>query len=683
MPNRLKDETSPYLLQHADNPVDWYPWGEEAFMRAKSEGKPIFLSIGYAACHWCHVMAHESFEDPEIAEIMNRHFVSIKVDREERPDVDSIYMDAIVALTGQGGWPLSAFLTPEGEPFYGGTYFPPTRRFNMPSFQEVLESVHEQWSTNREQVDRIGKELSAHIRSTPVFEAGEERLEPAALDSAAEQLFEKYDWKNGGWGGAPKFPQASAVEFLLQRYHRKRDRLALDMAKHALQSMARGGIFDQVGGGFHRYAVDERWLIPHFEKMLYDNAVLLPAYLHVWQLTGEPEFLEVVDKTIQFLIREMQDDAGGFFASLDADSEGEEGKFYVWTADELRTILTDEADRELALDVYGLRAGPNFEGANVLYLPDPVTDIAHERDIDEQDLRKRLRRIEAQLLNGRASRPRPAADDKIITAWNGLLLIALAEAARALKNADYLSAAQKLAGFLSSELKTQAGWRRTWRKGVPKNAATLRDLAGAGLGFLALYETDFNPVWFQEAEELCVEILEHYQDPQGGFYDTRDDLQDLIARPKSIQDTPLPSGNSLAVMLFLKMYNFTSNGQYAEPAERALRGMQSMASRHPTAFAGWLSALDYAIGPGLQLALLGDPDQDQFKRFKEAVDTRFLPLLIRAGGKPGEQGHPELLDNRSAVGGEPTAYLCKGFICNKPTNAIDDFLEQLETALHS
>lgn len=681
MANQLKEETSPYLLQHADNPVDWYPWGEEAFERAREENKPVFLSIGYAACHWCHVMAHESFEDPQTAEMMNDHFVNVKVDREERPDVDSIYMDAVVALNGQGGWPLSVFLTPDGQPFFGGTYFPPRRRFNMPSFREVLESIQQEWVSNRDRVERISEQLSQRVQAKPAIDPQGQQLEIAALDSAAEQLFERYDWKFGGWGAAPKFPAAATIEFLLQRYHRKQDRLALDMAKHVLRSMANGGIFDQIGGGFHRYSVDEKWLVPHFEKMLYDNAVLLPAYLHAWQITGEVYFRRIVEKTLGFLMREMRNEHGGFYASLDADSEGEEGKFYVWTEAELQAALPQDHDFELAMDLYGLRPGPNFEGANILHISSALDEIAEKHSLTNEDLRGRMDRIDAQLLAARAERIRPATDDKVITAWNGLLLIALAESARALDNAQYLVAAQELAQFLRGHLKEGVTWRRTWRAGQAKHSATLRDLAGAALGFLTLYETDFNPGWFEEAQAITHIILENYQDPDGGFFDTREDQTDLIARPKTIQDTPIPSGNSLAVQLLLKMYGLTADDRYAAPADIVLQGMQPIASRHPTAFSAWLTALDYAIGPSLQLALTGDPQDAATKRFREVVDHRYLPLLIRAAGQPADTATPELLQGRDLLEGKPTAYLCQGFVCNKPTNSLDEFVSQLEAAL--
>ncbi|MGD8850450.1 MAG: thioredoxin domain-containing protein [Anaerolineales bacterium] len=681
MSNKLRQETSPYLLQHADNPVDWFPWGEEAFERAKNADKPIFLSIGYAACHWCHVMAHESFEDPETAAIMNDHFVNIKVDREERPDVDSIYMDAVVALNGQGGWPLSAFLTPEGKPFFGGTYFPAQRRFNMPSFQEVLDSIHQEWTNNRERVEKISEQLSQHVQAKPAIKPKGEEFEIAALDAAAEQLFENYDWQNGGWGIAPKFPSATTIEFLLQRYHRKKDRLALDMAKHVLRSMAQGGLFDQIGGGFHRYSVDEKWLVPHFEKMLYDNAVLLPAYLHAWQLTGEKDFLEVVEKTTKFLFREMQDPEGGFYASLDADSEGEEGTFYIWSESEIRSILPDEKELEIVMEVYGLREGPNFEGANILFKPASFEESAEKLGISPEQLRSNLDNIDTKLLAHRAKRSRPATDEKIITAWNGLLLSALAEIARVLKSEEHLAAAQTLAHFMASRLKTKSGWKRTWRNNVAKHRATLRDLSATALGYLALYETDFNPLWFHETEAITAEILKHYQDPDGGFFDSHEDQHDLIARPKSIQDTPLPSGNSLTVQLLLRLYSFTGNDQYAAPAERAVRGMQSIASQHPTAFAGWLSSLQYAISPRLQVALIGNPEDAQFTPFEQALDDRYLPFLIRAAGTPDSEPSPPILLDRPQIDEKVTAYLCQGFICHKPTNSVESFLEQLDEAL--
>ncbi|MGD8632810.1 MAG: thioredoxin domain-containing protein, partial [Anaerolineales bacterium] len=532
MPNKLIQETSPYLLQHADNPVDWFPWGEQPFEIARQEDKPVFLSIGYAACHWCHVMAHESFEDPQTAEFMNAHFINIKVDREERPDIDSIYMDAVVSLNGQGGWPLSVFLTPEGKPFFGGTYFPPQRRFNMPSFREVLESIQDEWTSNRERIEQVSEQLSRHLQARPNLPTTDGQLDMATLDKATEQLFKDYDWKYGGWGSAPKFPQAAVVEFLLQRYHRKKDRLALDMSTHALRSMARGGLFDQIGGGFHRYSVDERWLVPHFEKMLYDNAVLLPAYLHAWQITGDTEFIDTVHKTIEFLLREMRGEEGAFYASLDADTEGQEGSFYIWTVEELQQAISDEGDLQLALDYYGFGNGPNFEGANVLHRPVTTAEFAKDAGMSLDDLRARLAVIDSALLEARSERIHPAADDKIITAWNGLLLIALAETARVLDHRQYQQVAKQLGRFLVSHLKTADGWKRTWRQGRSKHPATLRDLAAAGLGFLALYELDFNPDWFFEAEELTAEILQNYRDTDGGFYDTHINRTDLISRPK-------------------------------------------------------------------------------------------------------------------------------------------------------
>jgi uncharacterized protein YyaL (SSP411 family) len=683
MSNKLIHETSPYLLQHSENPVDWFPWGDEAFERAKSEDKPIFLSIGYAACHWCHVMAHESFEDPQTAEFMNEHFVNIKVDREERPDVDSIYMDAVVALNGQGGWPLSVFLTPMGQPFFGGTYFPPHRRFNMPSFREVLENIQQEWVNNRERVEQISAQLTQHVQSRPNLQPDRQDLEVAALDSATEQLFKGFDWKFGGWGSAPKFPQASTIELLLQRYQRNKDRLALDMAKHVLSSMAQGGLFDQVGGGFHRYSVDEKWLVPHFEKMLYDNATLLLVYLHAWQLTGEQDYLEIVEKTLGFLFREMRNQHGGFFASLDADSDGEEGKFYIWTTDELRAALREGADYELASEVYSLAEGPNFEGANILFRTGSTNEIADKLGVESETLRSHLKKINEDLLDARTERARPAADDKIITAWNGLLLVALAESARAIHNERYLKAAQELARFLVANLKTETGWKRTWRVGTAKNRANLRDLAAVGLGLLTLYETDFNPDWYREVEEIADDVLASYPDPDWGFYDTHIDQSDLISRPKSVQDTPISSGNSLAVRLLLRIYSLTGDGRYADAAGQAVQVMQSVASRHPTAFSGWLIALDYAIGPQLQLALLGDPQKAEFKRFLKAVDSRYLPFLTRAGGKPDRPTAPKILEDRPMIDEQVTAYFCEGFVCNKPTNSVEELTRQLNQALDS
>ena len=667
MPNRLADETSPYLLQHAENPVEWYPWGSDAFRAAQEQDKPIFLSIGYAACHWCHVMAHESFEDDKTAALMNEYFINVKVDREERPDVDTIYMDAVVAMTGQGGWPMSVFLTPEGKPFYGGTYFPPQRRFNLPSFGEVLEHIHTEWQNNREHLVSLGENLTDRISIKPDLPESADELNLEILDRAAENLFRSFDWEHGGWGGAPKFPQSSAIENLLRRHNRYQDKLALEMATLTLDHMARGGIYDQVGGGFHRYSVDAVWLTPHFEKMLYDNALLARVYLHAWQETSNPYFWHVVEGTLGFLMREMRHPNGGFYASLDADSEGEEGKFYVWTPAEIRNAIQDPALAEMALDIFGVTEKGNFESANIPNLPEKLETLVERTGLPEQELLEKLSKINQELLEARSDRVRPATDDKILTSWNGLTLVALAEAARVSGRAEFLSAAQQLADFLLTRLYVDGKLMRSWREGKAQHSAYLEDHAALGEGMLALYQVDFNNRWFKASVKCAEEILAHFNDPIGGFFDTRDDHEQLISRPKSIQDTPIPSGNSLAVSLLLKLAALNGDERYTEAASTALQNVVTTAERIPSSFAAWLNALDFALGPQLQLALMGDPADEKFQMLMQVSDQPFLPRMVRAGGLKHDEGAPALLSNREPLDGSPTAFLCQGFACKLPT----------------
>ncbi len=681
MSNQLINSTSPYLLQHAENPVDWHPWGPEALETAKELDKPIFLSIGYAACHWCHVMAHESFENPDTAALMNENFVNIKVDREERPDIDSLYMDAVVAMTGQGGWPMSVFLTPDGRPFYGGTYFPPARRFNLPAFSEILLSLAEKWSNDRESLLEVGNELADRIAAAPALLPGDNELDAQQFDRAAESLFRGYDWTHGGWGQAPKFPQPMAIEFLLRRHARAQDKLALDMAKHVLSAMALGGMYDQLGGGFARYAVDEKWLVPHFEKMLYDNAQLARVYIHGWQVIGDDQLLRTADETIAFMLREMRDPLGGFYSSYDADSEGEEGKFYVWSADEIKAAIVDPKIADLFLAAYGVTEEGNFEGANILYRAAEADALAEQFSMDVEDVEKQISEARENLLQIRQQRIPPGLDNKVLTAWNGLALMALAEAARATGNEEYLAAAQTQANFLLENLRSNGKLLRSWREGEARYTAYLEDHAALGLGLLALYQADFDTRWYVEALRQADEILEAFADPEGGFFDTRHDHEQLIARPKSIQDSPTPSGNTLAATLLLTLGAYEGASRYIEPAESALRAMALTAPQHPSAFAGWLSAMDFALGPQLQLAIAGDPSNSGFKELSLRADADYLPNLILAGGEPGEDGQPALMAERTMQDGLPTAYLCQGFACQLPTTDVDELSRQIDGAL--
>ncbi len=680
MANQLKNETSPYLLQHAENPVDWRPWGEEALCAAQEADKPIFLSIGYAACHWCHVMAHESFEDPQIAAILNENFVNIKVDREERPDIDTIYMDAVVAMNGQGGWPLSVFLTPQAEPFFGGTYFPPTPRYNLPSFREVLLHIARLWHENREQLEQTGAQLKEHVASHSSFRVVADTLSPEGSNRASEILFKTYDWTNGGWGGAPKFPQASVIEFLLRKHHLDGDRLALEMAVHALEHMARGGIFDQLAGGFHRYSVDAQWRVPHFEKMLYGNALLVQAYLHAWLICGKPLFRTVVEMTLDFLLREMRHAEGGFYASLDADSEGEEGKYYLWSEAEIGAVLKGE-EKALISAAYGVSEEGNFEGKNVLHRAQTLEEISNHSEMPDEDVSRILDVAREKLLRIRTDRIPPAADDKVVTAWNGLLLISYAEAARAFSRPDYLETAQSLAEFLIGSMQKDGRLMRTWHGGLARHSAYLEDLAALAEGLLALYQADFDPRWYQAAVAQAEEILTNFTDPAGGFFDTRQDHETLITRPKSLQDSPIPSGNTIAVSLLLKLASFSGENRYSDAAETALLAMQDLAQRYPTSFSGWLCNIDYALGPQMQLAVVGATSSERFRKLIGVVELRFLPKLVVAGGEADEVDAPELLEGRSMLDGRPAAYLCQQFTCKRPTSSPDELGRLIEEAL--
>jgi uncharacterized protein YyaL (SSP411 family) len=679
MRNRLANEDSPYLQQHAENPVDWFPWGEEALRLSREKDLPIFLSIGYAACHWCHVMAHESFEDPQTAAIMNRHFINIKVDREERPDLDALYMDAVVAMTGQGGWPMSVFLTPSGEPFYGGTYFPPVRAHGLPSFRELLLTIAQRWREDRQSLLQVGAKLAEHLSTTPALVPTETGLELTSLDSAASELLRQYDWTDGGWGEAPKFPQPLAIEFLLQLHSRLGDRVALDMALHALKAMADGGLHDLIGGGFHRYCIDSRWQVPHFEKMLYDNAQLALAYLHAWEVTGDEAMWHVHKETITFMMNEMRDRLGGFYASIDADSEGEEGKYYIWRLEEIEKLLRPDLHR-LFIIATGVSQAGNFDGANVLERVLDVPAVAEQLNLDVDEARSRWQRALKILSEARGRRRRPSTDDTVVASWNGLALTALAESARASGDSDTLAAAQRLGSFLLEEMTVDGRLLRSWRRGRARVPAQLADLAAVGRGFLSLYQTDFDPRWFRAASECAEEMLGHFSDPQGGFFDTGDNSEQLIARPKSIQDSPVASGNTLAVSLLLQLGALTGESRFVQPAEAAIVGMQATAIRHPAAFAGWLCALDFALGPQLQLGVVGEPSSAGFQDLIGVTRKRFLPRLVIAGGRQNGSDQPALLSDRGMIDGRATAYLCQGFACRTPVTSPNELIAQINEA---
>jgi len=703
--NKLSNSTSPYLLQHAENPVDWNPWGEEALAKAKSENKPIFLSIGYAACHWCHVMAHESFEDVETAAFMNEHFINIKVDREERPDLDAIYMQATVALTGSGGWPMSVFLTPELKPFYAGTYFPPVARYNMPSFKDVLAGIARTWQEQQGEAARVGDEVSNHLQQAlSVNVQSDSAFTQEHLDAAAKSLLDNYDWGNGGWGSAPKFPQPMTIDFLLRRTVRESENWEnspiLKSSLHALQAMARGGMYDVVGGGFSRYSVDNFWRVPHFEKMLYDNTLLARAYLHAWQITGDPFFKRIVTETLDFIAREMTHPNGGFYSSLDADSEHEEGKFYVWTKDEVREILRDDSDFDFFCAAYGVTEKGNWEGKTVLQraLDDP--SLAARFKLDPQTVPTKLADCHSQLLSARSKRVRPGTDDKVLASWNGLMLATIAEASRvivsevkqsasngreiasSLKNAPrndiYYKLATRNAEFLLNALRPSGKLKHSWREGKTTDAVFLEDYAALILGLLELYQTDFNDKWFAFAKELADEMIELFNDPAGGFFDTSKDGEALLLRPKDVQDNATPSGNALACEALLKLAAFTDEGKYRDLAEKSLRLVVGMAVRYPTAFGRWLSAADFALGKVKQVAVLGEAGDLNFQRLLQAIRVKFRPnVVVAASPYPIKENAPALLKDRALLDGKTTAFVCEGFMCKRPTNDEIIFIEQL------
>ncbi len=680
MPNQLQYETSPYLLQHAGNPVDWQPWGEAALEQAHREDKPIFLSIGYAACHWCHVMAHESFEDPEIARILNENFISIKVDREERPDLDGIYMEAVVSLTGQGGWPMSLFLTPDGRPFYGGTYFPPARRYGMPSFKEVLTGIINVWKEDRDNAMDVAGQVTQRLQQSAQWEAqAAGQITAENLQQATRHLIQSYDWRNGGWGQAPKFPQPMAIDFLMMQSTRG-DREALNVAIHALDAMHRGGIYDLVGGGFHRYSTDNLWRVPHFEKMLYDNGQLALAYLHAYLLTGKDDFRRTCERTLDFIRRELTDPSGGFYSSLDADSEGEEGKFYVWTLEQLQQALEDPEDVALAQQAFQVKAEGHFEGKNVLQKPAGDQDLADALNMPLGTLQERLASIEQRLLAVRSQRVRPSTDDKVLVSWNALALRAFAEAARYLHRPDYLEVAQQNSAFLTTALHPAGRLLRSWRKGQARHTAYLEDYAGLIVALLALYQSDFDPRWYRQAVKLSQEMSAGYQDPNGGFFDTRSGEAGLLVRPKEMQDNAIPSGSALAAYALQLLAAYSDDYELVEKAGSMLAAVQQVSLQHPTAFGYWLQAMDFAVGPVRQVALVW-PEGDQSRReFLNQLWSSYRPRTLAAGtAYPPPEGAPALLENRPVREGLPTAYVCYGFACRHPVTDVPAFEEQLAT----
>ncbi len=672
--NRLGDETSPYLRQHRDNPVDWYPWGPEAFEAAAERDRPVLLSVGYSSCHWCHVMAHESFEDPDTATIMNQLFVNVKVDREERPDVDAIYMDSVQAMTGRGGWPMTVFLTPDGRPFFGGTYYPDRPRGGMASFRQVMAAIDEAWTSRRSDVHAQADQLTALIdRASRAASSMGAEAAPAgaggsrALDQAGDAILSSFDPEWGGFGGAPKFPAAMTLASALRIHHRSDRPELLRVVRTSLDAMASGGIYDHLGGGFARYSVDHRWLVPHFEKMLYDNALLTRVYLHAWMVTGEAAYRQVVDETIGYVLRDLRHRDGGFYSAEDADSEGVEGKFYVWSEPELRAVVRAAAGAgadDEAVAWWGVTPAGNFEGANILNRP-VRGDLIRPEAVEA---------AREALFVCRESRIRPGLDDKVLTEWNGLMLSALAEAAAATGNDEWRAAAVANGEFLVANLRRDDGrWLRSWQAGdadrppQARHLAYAQDYAAVIDAFTRLAELSGEARWIDEARAAADGLLElFWDDDAGGVFTTGDDAEKLVTRPKDLMDNATPSAQSLAACGLLRLAALTGESRYTDRAHEIIALFGPAAPQHPTAFGRALEAIDMAANGLDEIAVVGDrPD------LVSAVQTRYLPGAVLAWGEPYDS--PLWADRP-----EGFAYVCRDFACQTPAATVEDLVAQLE-----
>ncbi len=674
-PNRLINEQSPYLRQHAHNPVDWYPWGEEALARAKAENKPILLSIGYSACHWCHVMERESFENDAIAKLMNESFVSIKVDREERPDLDQIYMDAVQVLTGRGGWPLTMFLLPDGRPFYGGTYFPPADRQGLPGFPRLLAAIADAYHNSAGDVQQNVERLTAAMGALATYEPSGDELDPATPLNAARALGKHYDSVNGGIGGAPKFPNTFLFSLFLRMYDADSDPNFADMVRDTLTKMAKGGIYDQIGGGFHRYSVDDRWLVPHFEKMLYDNALLARLYLDAGRALNDPEFLRIAREILEYVLREMTSPDGGFYSSQDADSEGEEGKFFLWTPDEAQAALHDEELTKIAARYFDISEEGNFEGRNILNRTIEKADAAKLFGKSSDELTRAIDTIKQRMFAVREQRIKPGRDEKILAAWNAMMIAAFAEGYRALGDPRYLAAAERAIDFTMTKLWDGRALRRSYKDGIARFNAYLEDYALMAGAMIDTYEASLDPRYLEHARVLADVILERFIDAEkGGFYFTSDDHEELITRAKAAFDGSTPSGNSAAVMALIRLHAYTGDERYATEAARTLKLFADLIRKQPFGFAHMLEAADlYFRGP-TEIVLVGDRASDEFRDWIERTGLIYLPnrALFAAEPNGADTGFiPEQARGKPQIDGKLTAYVCRERTCSPPMTTFD------------
>ena len=693
MPNRLINETSPYLLQHANNPVDWYPWGQEALDRAKAEDLPILLSVGYSACHWCHVMERESFENPETAAIMNERFVSIKVDREERPDIDSIYMSAVQAMTGHGGWPMTVFLTPDGKPFYGGTYFPPDDRGGTAAFPKVLTALSEAYRNDRENVVKTTEQLIERMELMGSANAGNSSpLTEDVLHQAFRRIAGDFDDRHGGVGIQPKFPQPMTYEFLLRYHLRTQNAEALDMVELTLERMANGGIYDQIGGGFHRYSTDTYWLVPHFEKMLYDNALLVQLYLHAYQVTGKPMYRRIVEETLAYVTREMTSPEGGFYSAQDADSEGVEGKFFVWMPQEIQGVLGDD-DAEVVGRYYGITPPGNFEGRNILHVALDAATLAADEGLTADEFSRLIDRAKQKLLDVRSRRVAPQRDDKVLTSWNGMMLRAFAEAGAILGRPDYVKVAEQNAKFLLDSMVKDGRVLRTYKATTDETGATgalgeaklngyLEDYAFLIDGLLALHEASFGQRWLAEAIRLGHHMVDlFWDDATGLFYDTGRDHETLVVRPRDFSDNAIPSGSSMASGVLLRLSVITGELGFREKAEAGLRSVRDVMTSYPTGSGHWLGDLDFLLSSPKEVVVVGPRWDEKTEALFREVYRHHMPNRVFLGVDPSASGESgtdiPLLQDRVTVGGQPTAYVCENYVCNLPVVDPKELAKQL------